>query len=91
MFVLHDLVRSQLGAVREFVNKSAASAASRDYVKFQAVIKSAASAASLRGGRASGRLDHGLFFTFFTIFGRASGQKIQKIIKISDPGWVFKP
>ena len=33
-------------AVREFVNKSAASAASLDYVKFQAVIKSAASAAS---------------------------------------------
>ena len=40
------------------MNKSAASAASLDYVKFQAVIKSAASAASLRGGRASGRLDH---------------------------------
>ena len=33
-------------AVRESVNKSAASAASLDYVKFQAVIKSAASAAS---------------------------------------------
>ena len=33
-------------AVREFANKSAASAASPDYVKFQAVIKSAASAAS---------------------------------------------
>ena len=33
-------------AVREFANKSAASAASRDYVKFQAMIKSAASAAS---------------------------------------------
>ena len=58
-------------SVREFANKSAASAASPDYikfsaaspdyVKFQAVIKSAASAASLRGGRASGRLDHGLF------------------------------
>ena len=36
-----------MGAVREFVNKSAASAASPDHVKFQAVIKSAASAASL--------------------------------------------
>ena len=35
-----------LTAVREFVNKSAASAASPDYVKFQAVIKSAASPAS---------------------------------------------
>ena len=58
--------------VREFVNKSAASTASPDYVKFQAVIKSAASAASLRGGRATGRLDHDLFFA---IFGRASGQK----------------
>ena len=33
-------------AVREFANKSAASAASPDSVKFQAVIKSAASAAS---------------------------------------------
>ena len=61
------------------MNKSAASAASPDYVKFQAVIKSAASAASPRGGRASGRLDHGV--VFFAIFGRASGQKI---VKISD-------
>ena len=32
------------------MNKSAASAASTDYVKFQAVIKSAASAASLGNG-----------------------------------------
>ena len=57
-------------AVRESVNKSAASAASLDYVKFRAVIKSAGSAASLRGGRASGRLDHDHFC--FAIFGRAS-------------------
>ena len=64
-------------AVREFANKSAASAASPGYVKFQAVIKSAASAASLRGGRASGRLDHVFFFVAF--FGRASGQKMAKI------------
>ena len=42
--------------VREFVNKSAASAASPDYVQFQAVIKSAASTASPQRGRASGRL-----------------------------------
>ena len=34
-------------AVQEFANKSAASAASLDYVKFQAAIKSAASAADL--------------------------------------------
>ena len=61
------------------MNKSAASAASPDYVKFQAVIKSAASAASSRGGRASGRLDHDYFV--FAFVGRASGQKI---IKISD-------
>ena len=54
-----------LGPVREFANKSAASAASLDYIKFQAVIKSAASAASLaHGGRASGRLDHGVFSLF---------------------------
>ena len=66
---------SALVAVRELVNKSAASAASLDSVKFQVVIKSAASAASLCGGRASGRLDHGLFFA---IFGRASGQIFQK-------------
>ena len=37
----------ETNAVRESANKSAASAASKDYVKFQAVIKSAASAASL--------------------------------------------
>ena len=64
--------------VRESVNESASSAASPDYVKIQAVIKSAASAASLCGGRASGRLDHDVFFA---IFGCASGQKI---VKISD-------
>ena len=57
-----SLLRRALHGVRESVNKSAASAASLDYVKFQAVIKSAASEASLRGGRASGRLDHGFFF-----------------------------
>ena len=56
--------------------RSRASVAAEDYVKFQAVIKWAACAASLRGGRASGRLDHGFFFA---IFGRASGQKIFKI------------
>ena len=58
------------------MNKSASSAASLDYVKFEAAIKSAASAASLRGGRASGRLDHGFFFLHF--FGCASAQKIIK-------------
>ena len=57
-------------------NKPAASAAALVYVKFQAVVRSAASAASLRGGRASGRLDHGVFCA---IFGRASGQKIVKM------------
>ena len=60
---------SQRDGVRESVNKSAASAASPDYVKFQSVNKSAASAVSLRGGCASGRLDHVIFFAFF---GRAS-------------------
>ena len=62
-------------AYQASANKVAARAASPDYVRFQAVIKSAASAASLRGGRASGRLDHDLFFA---IVGRASGQKIVK-------------
>ena len=66
--------------VRECVKKSAACAASPGYVRFQAVIKSAASAASLHGGRARGRLDHGFLLA---IFGRASSQKI---IKISDSG-----
>ena len=55
---------SKLDGVRESVNKSAAGAASLEYVKSQAVIKSTASAASLRGGRASGRLDHGFFLQF---------------------------
>ena len=75
MTASNEQLPSATNAVREFANKSAASAASLDYVKFQAVIKSAASAASLRGGRASGRLDHGYLFA---IFGRASGQKISK-------------
>ena len=58
------------------MNKSAASAASPDYVKFQAVLKSAASAASLRRGPAGGRLDHGhnilngKFLTIFAILNR---------------------
>ena len=55
-----------IDAVRECVNKSAASAASPDYINFQAVIKSAAGAACLRGGRASGRLDH-VFFLLFSV------------------------
>ena len=63
------------------MNKSAASAASLDSVKFQAVIKSAASAASLPGGRASGRLDH---IFFFALFGRASGPKITRTVQNSD-------
>ena len=49
----------------EAVNKSAARAASLDYVKCLAVIKSAASAASMRGGGASGRLDHDSFLRIF--------------------------
>ena len=64
-----------LYAVRELANKSAASAASPDYVKFQAVIKSTASVASPRRGRASGLLDHGFFCAFFE---RTSAQKITK-------------
>ena len=51
--------------VRESANKSTASTASPDYVKIQAAIKSAASAASLRRGRTSSRLDHGFFFVQF--------------------------
>ena len=77
------------------MNKSSASAASPDYVKFQAVIKSAASAASLWGGRASGRLDHGLKThlkkfkkdaagSIFAIFGSTSGQ-ILKTMRVLAP------
>ena len=62
--MLMSMIASQCIAVQESVNKSAASAASLDYVKFQAVIKSAANAASLSGGRASGRLDHDFFLQF---------------------------
>ena len=65
-------------AVREFVRKLAASAASLDYVKFQAVIKSAASQ-PLWGGCASGRL--GPLENQF--LDRASSQKL---IKISGSG-----
>ena len=57
---MKDLENSLPDGVREFANKSAASPVSLDYTKFQAVIKSAASAASPHGGRASGRLDHDL-------------------------------
>ena len=42
----NEKVTNDMHAVREFANKSAASAASLDSVKFQAMIKSAASAAS---------------------------------------------
>ena len=73
----NENLENELCAVREFVNKSAASAASGDYVKLQAVIKSAASAASLCGGRAGGRLDHGFFFGG----GSASARKIIKIME----------
>ena len=68
-------VLAPYGGVREFVNKSAASAASPGYIKFQAVIKSAASAASL--GEAALAADW--ITPFFLIFGRAGGQKIFKI------------
>ena len=85
---LKHLVQSCVfDAVRESVNKSAASAASPDYVKFQAVIKLAASAASLRGGRASGRLDHGVFFSQF--LAALAAKKYEKIVKVSDSVIVF--
>ena len=69
---------SEPHGVRESANKSAASAASPDYVKFQAVIKSAASAASLAEAALAADL---ITAMFFAIFGRASGQKL---VKISD-------
>ena len=59
--------------------KSAASATSLDYVKFQAVMQSAASEASLRGGCASIQLDH--VYVFFATCSRTSDQRI---VKISD-------
>ena len=69
------LASSVKPGVRESVNELAASAASPDYIKCQAAIKSAASAASLREGHASDRLDHGLLFA---IFGNASEQNRSK-------------
>ena len=80
----HSNFHRAYGTVREFANKSAASPASPHYVKFQAVVKSAASAASLRGGRAGSRLDHGFFLNLWLRWG-------QKMIKISDSdlSWPF--
>ena len=72
--------RPKIGAVRESANKSAASAASLDYAKFQAVIKSAASAASLRGGRASGRLDHGFLLQYLGALAPKHLKKYKKYI-----------
>ena len=73
--------RSVINAVREFANKSAASPASPDYVKIQAVIKSAASAASL----AEAALAADWITAFFSQFLAAlAAKKYQKIVKISD-------
>ena len=69
---LHFLLFFEVVGAAKAVNNPTASAASLDYVEFQAVIKSAASVASLREGRASGRLDHSI------CFGRASNQNIRK-------------
>ena len=70
------------------MNTSAANAASLDYVKFQAVLKSAASAASLHGGRASGRLDHIVFVQFL---GALAPKSTKKILIISDFGICKQP
>ena len=78
MFLKHLAASAAEYCGQGAVDQSAASAASPDSVKSQAVVKSAASAASLRGGRASGRLDHGLFLLQF--FRRASAQKNSKKI-----------
>ena len=80
-WVLAPLGLVTLNAVRESVNKSAASVASPDYVKFQAVIKSAASAASPRGGRASGRLDHGIFSRFLAALAARKSSKSRILLK----------
>ena len=75
-----DLAASEVAccyiAVQEFANKSAASAASLDYVKFQAVIKSAASAASLCGGRASGHLDQTFFWQVLAVLAAKNSQNL---------------
>ena len=71
------------GAVREFVNKSAASTASPDYVNFQAVFESAPLAASSWGGHASGRLGAVREFANKSAASAASGDyvKFQAVIK----------
>ena len=64
------------------MNQSAASAASPDSVKFQAVIKSAASAASIRGEAA---LAADWVTAFFAqCFGAQAPKKYQKIVEILD-------
>ena len=70
---------SSKDAARKILEKSLASAASPDSVKLQAVIKSAASAASLRRGRAGDRHFHGIFVA---IVGRA---RSKTLVKTSDP------
>ena len=71
MFLIRCIVRTR-SAVREFVNKSAANVASVDSLKFQALIKSAASAASL--GEAA-LVANWITAFFFKILGCASSQK----------------
>ena len=67
-------------AVRGSANKSAASAASPDYVKFQAVIKSAASAASLAEAALAADWITAPFLQFLAA---PAAKKYQKIVKIS--------
>ena len=64
-------------------SRPAASAASLGYIRFQAVIMLAASAASLRGGRASGQLDHGIVFVFF--------RECSSLIKQVPDGFICMP
>ena len=56
------------------MNKSAASAASLDYLKFQAVIKSAASAASLVEAAIAADLITSFFFSHFSNYEENGGE-----------------
>ena len=69
----------QSDAVRESANKSAASAASPDYVKNQAVIKSAASAASLAEATLAADLITAFFLQFLAALAANYAKSCQNI------------
>ena len=72
------LLQAGCHGVRDSVNKSAVSAASPDYVKFQAVIKSAASAASKKPPRAADQTS-GFIMTYQLPEGKETHKQLQLV------------